>query len=188
MVFEDKNLRFDEQVFNFLSPFHNESNDKLMNFITFFGSQYFLLPANIVLAAVFLFYKKHRSYSIKIASIAITSTAIMFLLKTILKRQRPNVPLISQAHGYSFPSGHTFTSMVFFGMVAYVVYKSIQNRFLKWLLIIILVCFTFMVGFSRVYLRYHYASDVIAGFCLGIIWLLIAKWLLIKPDKVLESR
>jgi undecaprenyl-diphosphatase len=40
-----------------------------------------------------------------------------------------------------------------------------------------------MVGFSRVYLRLHYASDVIAGFCLGLIWLVLAKWFLVKTEK-----
>ncbi|MEP7164854.1 MAG: phosphatase PAP2 family protein [Ferruginibacter sp.] len=184
MIFEDKNLAFDERVFAAIVPYYNDGNTRLMNFITFFGSHNFLLPANLLLIGIFLFYKKHRAYSLKIASVAITSTAVLFLLKFILKRERPLIPLISKAHGYSFPSGHTISGLVFFGMLAYIIYKTIKNKFLKWALIILMFCFAFLVGFSRVYLKLHYASDVIAGFCIGIIWLLLAKWILIKADKV----
>jgi undecaprenyl-diphosphatase len=39
-----------------------------------------------------------------------------------------------------------------------------------------------MIGFSRVYLRVHYASDVLAGFSMGIIWLVISLWIMDKIE------
>ncbi len=184
MVFEDKSLSFDERVFSAITPYYNSANTASMKFVTFFGSQNFLLPANIILILFFLLNKRRQSYSLKIASVAITSTAVMFLLKGILKRERPLVPLISQAHGYSFPSGHTFTSFVFFGVLSYIAYKNIQHPVFKWCVIFFMGVLVLLVGFSRIYLKLHYASDVIAGILLGIIWLLLAKWLLIKTAKL----
>lgn len=184
MVFEDKSLAFDERVFLSINPYYSSSNTAVMKFITFFGSQFFLLPANIILVLTFLLKKTRRTFSLKIASVAITSTAVMFLLKEFLKRERPIVPLISKAHGYSFPSGHTFTSIVFFGMLSYIAYKNIGSRLLKWVAIALCWMLALLVGFSRIYLKLHYASDVIAGILLGIIWLLLAKWLLIKAEKI----
>ncbi len=187
MVFEDKNTSFDEQVFSLINPYINSRNTRLMQFITFFGSHFFLLPANIILAGIFLFIKKHRWYSLKIAAVSITSTAVMFLLKGLLQRQRPLVPVISNVHGYSFPSGHSFSSLVFFGMLGYIVFRTMKNKWIKWLLM--LCCFgaALLVGFSRIYLKLHYTSDVIAGFCLGIIWLLLARWLLVKTEKTVVN-
>ncbi len=184
MVFEDKNTAFDEHIFSLLQPYITSNNTRLMQFITFFGSVNFLLPANIALVTIFLFIKRHRLYSVKIAAISLTSTAVMFLLKDILKRQRPMLPVIAQVHGYSFPSGHSFSSLVFLGMLAYIVFKTIKNNFLKWLLIIGCFGFALLIGFSRIYLKVHFASDVIAGFCLGIIWLLLARWLLVRTERM----
>ena len=180
MVFEDKNFSFDQHIFELIQPYISDGHTRLMQFITFFGSAYFLLPANILLAGTFLFIKNYRWYSLKIAAISITSTAVMYLLKDMLQRQRPLVPVISRVHGYSFPSGHSFSSMVFFGIIAYIAFRTIKNSWLKWIAIIFFFFLSLLIGFSRVYLKVHFASDVIAGFCLGIIWLVLGRWLLIK--------
>jgi len=184
MVFEDKNQSFDEHVFSLILPFINATNTGIMEAITFFGSPAFLIPANILLILFFLLIKKNTNDAIRVTAISVTSTAVLLLLKTVLHRQRPLMPLIAKAHGFSFPSGHTFSSVVFFGMLAYTAYKSIKSSLLKWVVIAVLVLLTGMVGLSRVYLKLHYASDVIAGFCLGIIWLLLAKWVLFKTAKI----
>lgn len=147
------------------------------------GSAEFLLPANILLVLIFVLYKKKSYYSWKIAIISITGTTVMFLLKELLQRQRPLVPLISKAHGFSFPSGHSFSSLLFFGMLAYMVYRSVGQKFLKWILIFLLCALIILIGLSRIWLKVHYATDVTAGFILGIIWLILAKWILVDKRK-----
>ncbi len=77
--------------------------------------------------------------------------------------------------------------MCFFGMLMYIVYKKIKQPVIKWILISLMILLVLLVGFSRVYLKLHYASDVIAGFCLGIIWLLLAKWFLFKTQQKTEN-
>ena len=183
MVFEDKNFILDEKVFELIKPYVNNTVTGIMEVITFLGSQNFLLPANILLIAYYYFFRKNKKTAFKIATISITSVTVMFCIKFFLQRERPLVPLISKAHGYSFPSGHTFTSVTFYGIIAYIIYKNVQQPFLRWSLIIFLIFFIFMIGLSRVYLRLHYASDVLASFCLGLIWLLLAKWFLLKTEK-----
>ena len=167
-------------VFCRIQPWVNNAMTNFMLVVTFLGSQNFLVPANILLILYFLFVRENKKTAFKITTISVTSVIVMFSIKFILRRERPLVPLISKVHGYSFPSGHTFTSVTFYGIIAFIVYKNVANPVLRWLIIILLAAFVFLVGFSRVYLRLHYASDVIAGFCLGIIWLLLAKWFLVK--------
>jgi len=153
-----------------------------MEDITFLGTHKFLIPANLALTAYFLFIKKHRWHSIKVASIALSSTAMMFLLKNIFSRHRPLIPLLKPALGYSFPSGHSMMSFSFYGLLIYLCYKYIENRILKWFLITGLFLLILSIGFSRIYLRVHYASDVLAGFSVGIAWLIFSVWLLNKIE------
>ena len=184
MIFEDKNFSFDEKVFTFIQPWVSPLHTSFMQVITFLGSQNFLLPANLILIGFYLFFRNNRLTAYKIATVSITSVAVMFLMKFFLQRERPLVPLIAKVHGYSFPSGHTFTSVTFYGIIAYIIYKNVKSTILKWILIVACVILIVLVGFSRVYFRLHYASDVIAAFCLGLIWLLLAKWFLVKTDKI----
>jgi undecaprenyl-diphosphatase len=169
---------FDQRVFAYLQNHINPENNDIMLFFTFLGTHKFLIPANLVLIAYFLFIQKHKWYAIKIPAIALSSLALMFGLKHLFHRPRPSVPLIFKAEGLSFPSGHALFSVTFYGLLVYIIFKSDLHQSLKWMLITLLLLLMPVIGFSRVYLRVHYASDVIAGFCVGFMWLVIAIWFL----------
>ena len=177
-----QNTRFDETVFSFLGNFVSERNNDLMLFFTFLGTHKFLIPANLILIAYFVFIKRHKWYSIKVPAIALTSLGLMFGLKYLFGRPRPEVPLLFEAEGLSFPSGHALFSITFYGLLIYLVHKNTQKSWLKWLLITLLFLLAMIIGFSRVYLRVHYATDVIAGFCVGFMWLAFAIWLLNRME------
>ena len=100
-------------------------------------------------------------------------TILNQLLKRILRRPRPTEFRIVEETGYSFPSGHSITSMVFYGYLVYLTYKYINNKKIKIPLIIFLVLLIPTIGLSRIYLGVHYASDVLCGFLLGIIYLIL---------------
>jgi len=169
---------FDQKVFGYLQSHINPENTDIMLFFTFLGTHKFLIPANLVLIAYFLFVQKHKWYAIKVPAIALSSLALMFGLKHLFHRQRPDVPLVFKAEGLSFPSGHALFSVTFYGLLVYIIFKMVENKGVKWTLILFLLLLMPVIGFSRVYLRVHYASDVIAGFCVGIIWLVVTIWLL----------
>jgi membrane-associated phospholipid phosphatase len=183
MVFEDKNLAFDERVFQAIAPWVTQTRTNILLVITFLGSQNFLLPANILLILYYLLVRDNRRTAFQITTVSVTSVVAMFTIKFILQRQRPLLPLIAKVHGYSFPSGHTFTSVTFYGIIAYIAYRNIKNVYLRWFVIIFLIIFVLLIGFSRIYLRLHYASDVIAGLCLGTIWLVGARVFLLETKK-----
>ena len=65
-------------------------------------------------------------------------------------------------------------------MLIYVLWKEKLHPAWKWMLSVALLLFSFLIGISRIVLRYHYASDVIAGFCFGFSWVLLSLWLLNK--------
>jgi undecaprenyl-diphosphatase len=182
-VFILKNEQFDYKVFDFLRSYVSARNNQIMLFITFLGTHIFLIPANLVLIIYFLFIRKHRWFSIKIPTIAISSLGLMFFLKILFGRQRPDIPLLKEAQGLSFPSGHAFMSVTFYGLLIYIVWKTVKPKWLKWLLVILLVILILLIGFSRIYLRVHYPSDVLAGFTTGFLWLIISLWVLRRMEK-----
>ena len=93
--------------------------DILMEFMTFLGSSIFLLPANIVLILVILFYKKDKLFALQWTITAIVSLLLMYFFKGIYQRPRPLDPYLESAKGFSFPSGHSLNSMVFFGLIIF---------------------------------------------------------------------
>ena len=149
-----------------------------MEFFTFLGTHTFLIPANLLLIAWFFFIKKKRWWSIKIPAVALSSLLLMFLLKFIFERPRPSDPLLAEAAGFSFPSGHALMSVTFYGLLLYIIFQSVKNKLLRICFATFFIFLILMIGFSRIYLRVHYASDVIAGFSLGIIWLILSLWIL----------
>ena len=182
MVFREKKTDFDQDAFNFLALHVSNINTHVMEFFTFLGTHTFLIPANIVLISYFLFIKKHRWFSIRVPVIALSSVALMFFLKFLFHRDRPLVPLLAEAKGYSFPSGHAMMGLTFYGLIIFLVWHNVKDVWLKWLLTVLLVLLIISIGTSRVYLRVHYASDVLAGFSVGLMWLLFSLWLLNKIE------
>ena len=182
-VFLQHKSEFDTDVFEFLKPYVSNMNTQVMLFFTFMGTSTFMLPANILLIAYFVFVEKHRWYSIKIPVISLTSLGLMTGLKELFNRSRPDIPLLNVASGLSFPSGHALTSVTFYGMLAYIVWERVKSPALKWSLIFVLIVLIHLIGLSRIYLRVHYASDVIAGFCVGLIWLVISLWILRRLER-----
>ena len=117
------------------------------------------------------------------ATIGVSNLLLMFGLKFLFNRPRPLIPLLKEVPGLSFPSGHAFMSLTFFGLLIYIIYRGIADKWLKWICITILTLVIFMIGLSRVYLRVHYASDVIAGYCFGIVSLILLLWMLRQIEK-----
>jgi undecaprenyl-diphosphatase len=173
----------DEKAFAFAHSLVNNNTTKVMEVITFFGSHYFLIPANLLLCLYFLLRKKSR-YSIKVSAIALSSVLIMLGLKLIFNRHRPLIPLLEPARGLSFPSGHAFMSVCFYGLLMMIIWREERpHPVLKWALLLLVITLLLCIGFSRIYLRVHYFTDVLAGFCIGSTWLFLSSFLIdrIRP-------
>lgn len=92
-------------------------------------------------------------------------------LKLLVQRPRPEGFRLAEASGYSFPSGHSMVAMAFFGLVIWLIWRYEPDRRRRDLLAAAFGVVILMIGISRIYLGVHYASDVVGGFCVSLIWL-----------------
>jgi len=175
-------------IFEKLKPVINTRNNKIMLFITFLGKHQFLIPANLILIFYFVVVTKQNWFSIRVITIAISSLVLMLLLKQLFQRKRPLSPLLRAAKGLSFPSGHAIMAVTFYGLLLYILLHTIEIDWLKYLLTGLLVLLIVLIGFSRVYLRVHYASDVLAGFIIGLFWLTISLSVLNSLEHYVKSK
>ncbi len=97
------------------------------------------------------------------------------LIKYIVKRPRPpqRLHLVKETN-YSFPSGHSMSAMIGYGLLVIEVYRSSLKY--KKLIITILTIIIFFIGLSRIYLGVHYFSDVIGGFLIALSYLLFVYY------------
>lgn len=172
-----KAAAFDNRVFAFFAAITNDKTIRVMNVFTFFGSADFLLPAYTILICCFLFLRKFR-YALHIFVVVASSTALMFALKEITRRHRPESAIIQGITNYSFPSGHSLSIFIFCGIFTYIIWHAAIHTPYKWLYSVLLFCFTITVGISRIVLKVHYPTDVLASFCIGTVWAISSLWIL----------
>ena len=97
--------------------------------------------------------------------------ALNALLKVIVQRPRPEGFRLIEETGYSFPSGHSMVAMAFFGLLIWMIWRYHRRDAMRVVWCVVFALVIVMVGVSRIYLGVHYASDVIAGFCVSLVWL-----------------
>lgn len=175
----ENETNFDQTIVTAISSYHSPTATSVLTFFTFFGSSAFLFPAYVVLV-IYYWIRKNKKLALNVAAIGLTSTAVLFLLKDIFQRKRPLDPLIRNVTGFSFPSGHSFSSFTFYGLIAYILWQTHISTAWKITATILLFLFASTIAFSRVYLQVHFPSDVIAGFCLSIVWLILSLYVLVK--------
>jgi len=135
-----------------------------MRLITMLGSEYFLLPLAAILVGRWEKRGERKAAYLLVAG-SVSAEVVAQLLKVLIHRPRPELFFgLVPSETYSFPSGHAFVPAVYFGILACVLAARTWWR-------AAVVVLAALLGFSRVYLGYHYPSDVVAGWALAVVWL-----------------
>lgn len=176
-------IEFDNKIYQWISTFRTEQLTNILTVITNLGGIVGLFFIALITVIV-LFILKKRKYGIAVAMNLFISTTTYIIIKNIIQRARPIIDerLIEET-GYSFPSGHTTNNVAFYGLLIYLVCKTIKIKWLRNVLYLIFSLIIVTIAFSRIYLRVHYPSDVLAGFGLGFICVTIFINIYFKKGK-----
>lgn len=164
---------FDKAIYNFIINLRNPVLTEILKVITKFGGIFSLFLITLVIVIILLVLKK-RKFAIAISLNILISSLTYIILKNIFQRSRPPIDerLIEEV-GFSFPSGHTTNNVAFYGFAIYLIYTNVKNKKIRNVLCCFLAFIPAVIAFSRIYLRVHYPSDVIAGCVLGIICVVV---------------
>ena len=169
LVLTKNDIYLDTKVYDFISKFIKPTRTPNIIRITSIASASVVIIITILVLIIF----KNKKYGIYMSVNLILITIIQLILKNLFTRNRPiDINLIDET-GYSFPSGHSLTSMAFYGFIIYLIFISNINKKIKIILITFLSILIFMIGISRIYLGVHYATDVLGGFSLSLAYLII---------------
>ena len=160
---------FDNYIYDAISKTINPALTVIAIMITNIGG-----PVGITIVTIILILalpnKNHKKYIlINLASILLLNQGLKF----IFSRERPDINRLVEVSNYSFPSGHAMTNTAFYGFLIYLIYKYVEDRKTKYVLIALISLLVIAIGLSRIYLGVHYASDVVGGAMISIAYLIV---------------
>lgn len=158
-------------ILYFLRNTNYSGLEDLFYWLSFLGNWKFIIVFTVI-ACVILWVFKKRVFIFPLLLTVIGSEFFVFIIKLIFHRSRPTLTLY-QEDTFSFPSGHSALAMAFYGFLVYVLWRQAKTKFSKIIILIAGLIVIILIGFSRLYLGVHYLSDVIAGYVMGIFWMII---------------
>jgi len=179
----------DIRLENLLYVFRQPLLVKFFSYLTFLGQWQIALSLTII--ASLLFWLWHKKNYILPFWLTLAGTEIfVFLGKLVFERPRPLDVSYYLEKSYSFPSGHSALSVALFGFLVYFGWRNIKSWQRKLNLLFAGLLIILAVGFSRLYLGLHYLSDVLGGYLLGLLWLIIGinliEWPNFKKEKQIK--
>lgn len=164
--------------------FFSTANARMADFfsvVTYMGNWRLVVALSGVV--IFLLWKyEKKDYIIQLVVTLIGGQLTGFLLKRIFDRPRPWWG-IHAGDTDSFPSGHAIVAFLFYGFLAYFIFKITEKKKERIACLTLSALIILVIGYSRLYLGAHYASDVIAGYLIGLVWMVVGLMVRKKHSK-----
>ncbi len=164
-----KIIHFDNITYTLVTYNTNTILDNINHIFTFFGSTIWM----VLLALILLITIKDKKKAIIICGCLIISILLNIGIKNIFMRERPLVRRLVEETSFSFPSGHTTAAVSLYGIILFFIIKSNLTKSKKIIYSIGLIMLMFFIGFSRIYLGAHFASDVIGAIIISSAFLIL---------------
>jgi undecaprenyl-diphosphatase len=147
----------------------------MMRGVSLIGSEVVLAPLGVILVWRLVAAKRRRA-AVVFGVAALGAEALDQIMKLLFDRPRPE-PFFGLASPitHSFPSGHAMVSCCFFGVLAMILAAREPSRARRISIFAAAAILVALMGFSRVYLGFHYPTDVLAGYAAAVVWLAVVR-------------
>lgn len=162
---------FDDPVREFFYSLRGPLMTRVAVFITTLANKYVIIGLCLLLLIV---PQTRLTFGVPLSAGALGTMLLNTLIKHIVGRLRPDVLHLVVEEGYSFPSGHSITSMFFYGFAIWLVWRNVKNPTARNILTVLLAVPMLLIGPTRVYLGVHFPTDVLAAWCLAIAAIMLA--------------
>jgi undecaprenyl-diphosphatase len=128
------------------------------------------------LMSVYIALTKRYKYFLPLLTTVAGSGLTVYLLKILIGRDRPGMGIAYYVEqSLSFPSGHAALSLALYGYATYVLLQvcGTQKTVWKFLSYAIVSLGVLLIGLSRLYLGVHFLTDILGGYLIGLLWLVI---------------
>ncbi|WP_422484480.1 phosphatase PAP2 family protein [Gudongella sp. DL1XJH-153] len=142
---------------------------RIMEVISFLGSEVFLFPVMGTAIAYFTIKKRYYIATLLLVS-SLGSFIVNHILKQIFQRPRPFEYFLVEQGGLSYPSGHSMVSMTMLLTIAYLLIRKTVDKKQKSRIWTAALIYIFLMGVSRVFLGVHWPSDIIGGYAAGYVF------------------
>lgn len=172
----------DENILNWVVENRSEPWVSIAEVVTVLGNTVTMLVLTCAVV-VTLAVTRHRVDAVFVGAGVLFGYGLMQALKYSFARDRPPVEdRLLNIDTFSFPSGHAMMTMVVFGLFAVAAFRcSPWARAHRWILVIAPVL-SILVGLTRIQLAVHWATDVVAGWLFGAIWVVFCTWILLRYE------
>ena len=164
-------IQIDRRMESLASAFRNLLVIKIFIWITMLAKAQIIILFSLGASAIF-WLKNRKNFILPLFVTLIGSEAFVYLGKILVHRSRPAESVYFES-SFSFPSGHATAAAAFFGFMLYYFWKTLTSWRHRLQLTFFIGALIVLIGLSRIYLGVHYLSDILAGFLLGGLWLLI---------------
>lgn len=159
---------FDSKIQELVLPLVDTTRTQILSTLVFFGSPGIDILLTILLAGAF-WIRRERLIAVWIGAVQLGGDALAFLIKEIMQRPRPVGQLVKDT-GFSYPSGHTFSTAILILTILFIIVPLLEDQEVQLLVSLLAIIWIIIIAFSRIYLRNHFPTDVLASLLLAVSW------------------
>lgn len=180
---------FDDPVRQFFYALRSGGLTTVLSLLTNLANKYLIIGLCLLLL---ILPQTRLHYGVPLSAGALATTILNHIIKILVCRERPDVQLhLVDESGFSFPSGHSISSMFFYGMAIWLVWhyagrsddaRPDRKRTVLVLTVLLLIP-AILVGLTRVYLGVHFPTDVLAGWSLGLLAIAVEAEIILALER-----
>ena len=173
VINSDTIVNFDITVAHFLNSYPSDGLTVFFFWITELGSGAVIILGTLVTAGILLL-RYRQSYLLPLFVTLLGTELSVYLMKMFVQRDRFEFTTLNYTENiFSFPSEHAALAVALYGFIAYVLLRVTYNWRKRIIIIFWITLLILGIGLSQLYLKVHFLSDVLGGFMVGVLWLIV---------------